>query len=33
MGMVVLERLYSVFDTANHRVGFATTQFTNATIN
>jgi cathepsin E len=33
MGMVVLERLYSVFDTGNNRVGLATTQFTNATVN
>jgi cathepsin E len=32
-GMVWLERFYSVFDTANSRVGFATTPFTTATTN
>jgi cathepsin E len=32
-GMTFLERFYSVFDTANRRVGFATTQFTTATTN
>jgi cathepsin E len=32
-GMTFLERFYSVFDTANNRVGFATTPFTTATTN
>ncbi|PPQ73798.1 hypothetical protein CVT26_011522, partial [Gymnopilus dilepis] len=32
-GFAFLERFYSVFDTANNRVGFATTQFTNAVTN
>ncbi|KAH9046277.1 aspartic peptidase A1 [Lactarius hengduanensis] len=32
-GYVFLERFYSVFDTANKRVGFATTSFTTATTN
>ncbi|KAG6894227.1 hypothetical protein C0992_006981 [Termitomyces sp. T32_za158] len=32
-GFAFLERFYSVFDTANQRVGFATTQFTSAIIN
>jgi cathepsin E len=32
-GYVFLERFYSVFDTAGHRVGFATTPFTTATTN
>lgn len=32
-GFAFLERFYSVFDTTNKRVGFATTQFTTATIN
>jgi cathepsin E len=32
-GMTFLERFYSVFDTGNHRVGLATTPFTNATTN
>lgn len=32
-GMTFLERFYSVFDTANKRVGFATTSNTNATPN
>ncbi|KAG6877473.1 hypothetical protein C0992_009901 [Termitomyces sp. T32_za158] len=32
-GFAFLERFYSVFDTGNKRVGFATTQFTTATIN
>ncbi|TFK77430.1 aspartic peptidase A1 [Pluteus cervinus] len=32
-GMTWLERFYAVFDTANKRVGFATTQFTTATTN
>ena len=33
MGLPVLERLYTVFDSGNSRVGFATTQNTNAIIN
>ena len=33
IGLTVLERFYSVFDTDNERVGFATTQFTYANIN
>ena len=32
-GMVFLERFYYVFDSANSQVGFATTQFTNSTVN
>ncbi|KAH8116023.1 acid protease [Phellopilus nigrolimitatus] len=32
-GLVFLERFYSVYDTTNQRVGFATTANTNATIN
>ncbi|KAF5376361.1 hypothetical protein D9757_008680 [Collybiopsis confluens] len=32
-GYVFLERFYSVFDTTNNRVGFATTAFTTATTN
>jgi len=32
-GMTFLERYYSVFDTANKRVGFAQTSFTDATTN
>jgi cathepsin E len=32
-GFAFLERFYSVFDTANNRVGFATTPFTTATTN
>jgi len=32
-GFAFLERFYSVFDTANRRVGFATTAFTHATTN
>jgi hypothetical protein len=32
-GMTFLERFYSVFDSGNHRVGLAMTQFTNATTN
>ena len=32
-GFGFLERFYSVFDTANKRVGFATTPFTTATTN
>jgi cathepsin E len=32
-GYTFLERFYSVFDTANRRVGFATTPFTHATTN
>ncbi|KAJ3753638.1 family A1 protease [Lentinula raphanica] len=32
-GYVFLERFYSVFDTTNNRVGFASTTFTNATTN
>jgi len=32
-GFAFLERFYSVFDTANKRVGFATTSFTTATSN
>lgn len=33
IGMTVLERFYSVFDTTNERVGLATTRFTYANIN
>jgi len=32
-GYTFLERFYSVFDTTNNRVGFATTPFTTATTN
>ncbi|RPD60577.1 acid protease [Lentinus tigrinus ALCF2SS1-7] len=32
-GMVFLERFYYVFDIANSQVGFATTPFTNSTVN
>ncbi|KAG6813213.1 hypothetical protein H0H92_013100 [Tricholoma furcatifolium] len=32
-GYAFLERFYAVFDTANSRVGFATTSYTNATTN
>jgi cathepsin E len=32
-GMVFLERFYSVYDTANSRLGFATTPLTNSTSN
>ncbi|TBU22553.1 acid protease [Dichomitus squalens] len=32
-GMVFLQRFYSVFDVTNNRVGFATTQFTDAVSN
>jgi cathepsin E len=32
-GYTFLERFYSVFDTTNKRVGFATTPFTTATTN
>jgi cathepsin E len=32
-GQTFLERFYSVYDTGNRRVGFATTQLTNAVIN
>ena len=32
-GQSFLERFYSVFDTANKRVGFATTSFTTAETN
>lgn len=32
-GMTFLERFYSVYDTGNKRVGFATTAFTDATSN
>ena len=32
-GQTFLERFYSVFDTANRRVGLATTPFTTATTN
>jgi len=33
IGLQALERFYTVFDTTNQRVGFATTPFTNATTN
>lgn len=32
-GMTFLERFYAVFDTTNKQVGFATTSFTDSTIN
>ena len=32
-GQTFLERFYAVFDTANNRVGFANTPFTDATTN
>jgi len=32
-GQTFLERFYAVFDTANQRVGIATTSFTSATTN
>ncbi|KAF8526356.1 hypothetical protein JB92DRAFT_1142434 [Gautieria morchelliformis] len=32
-GLAFLQRFYSVFDTGNQRVGFATTPFTHATTN
>ncbi|KAI9068654.1 aspartic peptidase A1 [Trametes sanguinea] len=32
-GLTFLERFYAVFDSTNHRVGFATTPFTDATTN
>jgi hypothetical protein len=32
-GFAFLQRFYSVYDTSNSQVGFATTQFTNATTN
>ena len=32
-GQTFLERFYAVFDTANQRVGLATTSFTDATTN
>lgn len=32
-GYAFLERFYSIYDTTNKRVGFATTQFTDATSN
>jgi hypothetical protein len=32
-GFVFLQRFYSVYDTTNSSVGFATTQYTNATTN
>jgi hypothetical protein len=32
-GYAFLERFYSVFDTDNSRVGFATTSFTDSTLN
>jgi cathepsin E len=32
-GQAFLERFYSVYDTANQRVGLATTPFTTATTN
>lgn len=33
LGQTYLERFYSVYDTANNRVGLATTPFTTATTN
>jgi len=33
LGLPFLQRFYSVYDTTNSRVGFATTQFTDALIN
>lgn len=33
LGITFLNRFYSVYDTANHRVGFATTQFTDSNSN
>ena len=33
LGQTFLERFYSVYDTANSRIGLATTCFTNATTN
>jgi Eukaryotic aspartyl protease len=33
LGIAFLERFYCVLDSGNQRVGFATTQFTNATTN
>ncbi|EJD51801.1 family A1 protease [Auricularia subglabra TFB-10046 SS5] len=33
LGQTLLERFYTVYDTANRRVGFATTLFTNSTSN
>jgi cathepsin E len=33
LGQTFLERFYSVYDTANQRVGLATTSFTTATSN
>jgi cathepsin E len=33
LGMAVLQRFYSVFDSGNNQVGFAETNFTNAEIN
>jgi|SRR6267154_5435054 len=33
MGSVFLQRFYSVYDTTNSRVGFATTPYTDALIN
>lgn len=32
-GLTFLERIYAVFDTSNHRVGFANTPYTNAETN
>jgi cathepsin E len=33
LGYTALERLYTVFDSTNSRLGFATTPYTNATVN
>ncbi|KAK9759997.1 hypothetical protein K7432_016424 [Basidiobolus ranarum] len=33
LGLAFLERFYTVYDTANKRIGFATTAFTTATSN
>ncbi|KAK9693502.1 hypothetical protein K7432_013900 [Basidiobolus ranarum] len=33
LGLAFLERFYTVYDTTNKRIGFATTAFTNATSN